>query len=439
MDEPGMGFGEINEDVMQALINNLAVNGGEKVVGTKLPGWPSIDERQLEAVNRVLESNKWNYWQGTEGLEFQEKFARYHDCDYGIAVSNGTAALHVALHAAGVSPGDEVIVPSYTFIASATSVLLQGALPVFADADPVTHCISPASIRQQITPKTTAIVVVHLYGHPCEMDEIMAIAVEHNLVVIEDCAHAHGATYKGRKVGSFGTTAAFSFCTEKIISTGGEGGMVTCLDKKVADRGRAFKDHGFDEDTRREMKKRGDLNLYFHHCLGNNYRLTEMQAAMGIVCLANLDDWLGQRRRNAAKLRSRLANLSWLGLPHDSPEIEHSYYMFECALDVDQLSCSRDEFILSVKAEGVDLGKGNTPENYLEELFQSKHTFGKSTFPFDLPGNSVRQVYEPGLCPTARAIGLCNFKIKVHPTRSEEHMDLTAEAIIKVGRAFHDS
>ena len=215
--------------------------------------WPSFSQEEADAVSRVLLSNKVNYWTGQEGREFEREFAAFAGTEYAIAVANGTLALDLALQGLGIGVGDEVVVTPRTFLASATSVINAGATPVFADVDPDTQNITPETVAAVITPKTKAVVCVHLAGWPCDMDGFMALAEEHNLFVIEDCAQAHGATYKDKPVGGLGHVGCWSFCQDKIMSTGGEGGMVTCNDRDLWSRMWSFKDHGKSWDAVYEL------------------------------------------------------------------------------------------------------------------------------------------------------------------------------------------
>ncbi|MDP6777496.1 MAG: DegT/DnrJ/EryC1/StrS family aminotransferase, partial [Candidatus Latescibacteria bacterium] len=287
-------------------MSRLAIEGGDPVRTDPFPPWPYFYEDEKRAVQEVLDSGKVNYWTGSLGMDFQDRFAQYCGAAFGIAVCNGTAALHVALAAANIGPGDEVIVPARTFIASASAVLNQNAIPVFADVDPESHTIDPKSVASLVNDRTRGVIAVHLAGHPAEMDPLMEIADTHGLVVIEDAAQAHGAEYRGRKVGSLGHLAAFSFCQDKIFTTGGEGGMVTTSDEEMARTARTFKDHGCLEEERRSLLEMEQLYTYIHHRMGYNYRMTEMQAAIGLKALDRLDWNVEIRRRNAHHLKKQL-------------------------------------------------------------------------------------------------------------------------------------
>lgn len=415
----------------------LAINGGVKFRTKPFPAWPYFWEEEKRAVLDVLDSGKVNYWTGPKGRQFQRDFADYVGVKHAIALSNGTAALHVALAAAEIGPGDEVIVPPYTFIASATAVLQQNAVPVFADVERDTLAISPQSMEERVTERTRAVIVVHLHGHPARMDEIMEVAARHNLIVIEDAAQAQGGEYKGRKIGSLGHLAAFSFCQEKIFTTGGEGGMVTTNDDRLAAIGRSFKDHGFDEDERWQMKKRGDLNLYFHYRLGFNYRMTEMQSAMGIEQLKRLDWNIERRRENAHYLTERIRFLEGIEPAYEAPWAKHAFYQYGVTLDLNRFQVDRDQFLRALQAEGIPAGLGNTPENYLEEVFQKQVGYGKTNCPFACPWYKGKLDYRAHLCPVAEDLGERMFRLKVHPTATLDDMKDTADALEKVAKAYH--
>ena len=282
------------------MAEKLAIQGGPKTVTNQLPHWPSFDEKAIKAVEEVLRSGKVNYWTGPRGMEFERRFAAWQGSKFAISTTNGTAALHVALSALGIGPGDEVIVPSYTFIATSFSVVQAGAVPRFADVNLDDHCISVESAERLVTPRTKAIIPVHLYGNVCDMDKIMAFAQRHNLFVIEDNAEAFGGVYKGRKTGTLGHVAACSFCQNKTFTTGGEGGMVTTDDEELAWQARSFRDHGYDVKQRLSLLELEQRLPYIHNLVGWNYRMTEMQSAIGLAELDRIDTWnLPARRRNA--------------------------------------------------------------------------------------------------------------------------------------------
>ncbi|HIE53383.1 MAG TPA: DegT/DnrJ/EryC1/StrS family aminotransferase [Armatimonadetes bacterium] len=417
----------------------LAIEGGPPVREKPFPPWPHFGEDEIEAAVAVLRSGQVNYWTGRKGREFEERFAEYVGVKHAIAVNSGTSALHVALYAAEVGPGDEVIVPARTFIATAAAVLHQNALPIFADVDPKTHNLSPASVRELITPRTKAIIAVHLAGHPAEMDEIMAIAAEHNLVVIEDAAQAHGAEYKGRKVGSWGHLGAFSFCQDKIITTGGEGGMVTTNDDRWARLARACRDHGWWQEEKEELLRSEALRIYVHHRLGFNYRLTEMQSAIGLKALEKLDQQVEKRRENAYYLNEHLREVEVITTPYEAPYVKHSYYRYYCTVKPERLKVSRDQFVKAVRAEGVPILLGTSPENYLEEVFQKQVGYGKTPCPFRCPLYEGGVDYTSVSLPQARRLAQTAFCLLVHPTIERADLDDVVAAIGKVAEAYGEA
>ncbi|HSW70445.1 MAG TPA: DegT/DnrJ/EryC1/StrS family aminotransferase, partial [Gammaproteobacteria bacterium] len=280
----------------------------------KTSGWPVHEEDEREAVNQVLASGCTNYWTGSEGREFEKEYAAFTQTTYAVALMNGTVALEAALYALGLGPGDEVITPSRTFIASASCVVMRGARPVVADVDYHSQTLTVETIQACITPQTKAIIVVHLAGWPADMPRILQLAKQYNLKVIEDCAQAHGARINNQPVGSFGHIAAFSFCQDKIITTGGEGGMITTNDKTLWEKVWSFKDHG--KAYEKVYQKAHPPGFrWLHDSFGTNWRMTEMQAAIGRVQLKKLPRWLALRQRNAAILIESFQNLAVLRLP----------------------------------------------------------------------------------------------------------------------------
>lgn len=296
---------------------------------------PAIGEEEIEAVERVLRSGMLA--DGEEVRKFEQNFADYCGAKYAIAVNNGTAALHASLLASGISRGDEVIVPSFTFIATATSVSMCGAVPVFADIDPRTFCIDPDNLPQRITPKTKAIIGVHLFGHPFDLQNIKKICNENDLILIEDCAQAHGAEVRGKRVGAFGDVGCFSFYPTKNMTTG-EGGMIITEDPEIAKRSRRIIDHGQSEK-------------YLHTELGYNYRMTNISAAIGKVQLAKLGQFNEARRANAAMYQKYLTHPGLL-LPAEAPDTTHVYHQFVVRLTTD-FPMNRPEFIHYLKDRGI--------------------------------------------------------------------------------------
>ncbi len=417
-------------------MSRLAIEGGDPIRTKPFPPWPFFYEDEKQAVQEVLDSGKVNYWTGPLGMAFQEGFAGYCDARYGIAVCNGTAALHVALAAANIGPGDEVIVPARTFIASASAVLNQNAIPVFADVDLKSHTISPESVASLVNDRTRGVIAVHLAGHPAEMDPLMEIAEEQGLVVVEDAAQAHGAEYRGRRTGSLGHLAAFSFCQDKIFTTGGEGGMVTTSDEGMARTARTFKDHGYWEEERRSLLEMEQLYTYIHHRMGYNYRMTEMQAAIGLKALEKLDWNVETRRRNAHHLTQGLSGCEFLQTACEASHVKHSFYKYYCTLDPERLRVDRDTFVKAVRAEGVPIAIGSMAELYREKVFQEQVGYGDTGYPFKDPGYKGEVDYGEVFCPNANRIGETAFVLQVHPTIELEDLDDVVSAIRKVGDRY---
>jgi sugar O-acyltransferase (sialic acid O-acetyltransferase NeuD family) len=332
--------------------------------------WPVFDEAQIAAVERVLRSGKVNYWTGEECRQFEKEYAASLGTAHAIAVANGTVALELALVALGIGPDDEVIVPSRTFIATASAVVMRGGTPVIADIDPESQNLTAATIRQVLSPRTRAVIAVHLAGWPCDMDPIMELAADHNLFVIEDCAQAHGATYKGRPVGSIGHINAFSFCQDKIVSTGGEGGLVTTDDGYLWDRAWSYKDHGKSRSALAAPATPGSFR-FLHESFGTNWRLTEMQAAIGRVQLTRLPAWVARRREIAGRIMAGLEDVAGLRFPRPMADIAHSYYRLYGLLDRSALQpgWTRDRIVVELLNRGVVSGCGSCGEIYREQAF----------------------------------------------------------------------
>ena len=336
------------------------------------PSWPSYSEDELQAVNSVLGSGKVNYWTGIEGREFEKEYAAYVGMPYAIALANGTVALELALQVLGIGKGDEVIVTSRSFIASASCVALCGAKPIFADVDRDSQNVTASSIERVLTSKTKAIVAVHLAGWPCEMDEILSLTKTNNIKVIEDCAQAHGASYKGQAVGSFGDAAIFSFCQDKIISTGGEGGMLLLRDRKQYECAWSFKDHGKSYKLAYNNKYSSEFS-WLHKSFGTNWRMTEMQAAIGRLQLRKLDDWVSARKNNAITLNEGLASLTGIRVTLPPNYIEHAYYKYYVFINPHKLKPSWDrvKIIELIVEQGIPCSTGSCGEIYMEEAFQN--------------------------------------------------------------------
>lgn len=374
--------------------------------------WPSYSQSEIEAVTGVLSSGKVNYWTGEENRRFEKEFAEYCETRYAVAVANGTVALQLGLQAASIGPGDEVIVTPRSFIASASCAVLCGATPVFADVDRVSQNITAETASAVLSPATKAIIAVHHAGWPCEMDELMKLAEEHNLVVVEDCAQAHGASYRGRLVGSIGHIGAFSFCQDKIITTGGEGGMIVTNDTEVWQRAWSFKDHGKNFDAVFNRSHKPGFR-WLHESFGSNERMTEMQAAIGRIQLRKLPQWRIQRARNAQQLARILGRFDAITIPEVPAYIEHAYYRFYVTVDSAKLKrdWNRDRIADTLNRKGVPVFSGSCPEIYREKAFDE--TSFRPTVPLS----------------TARKLGHESLAFLVHPTLTEEDMDFVCNSI----------
>jgi dTDP-4-amino-4,6-dideoxygalactose transaminase len=418
----------------------LAINGGAKTVTNKLQSWPQFDEHAIKAVEEVLRSGKVNYWTGRKGMEFEKRFAEWQGSKYAISVATGTAALHVALAALGIGPGDEVIVPSYTFIATSFSVVQAGAVPRFADVNLEDHCISVASAEKLLTGRTKAIIPVHLYGNVCDMDEIMAFAKKHHLYVIEDNAEAFGGVYKGKKTGTIGHMAACSFCQNKTFTTGGEGGMVTTDDENLAWIARSFRDHGYDVKERLNLMELEQKLPYIHNRVGWNYRMTEMQSAIGSAELDRIDSWnMPTRRRNAKILIDALKEMPQVKyLPIDTPERQNGWYVLAFSLNVEDMKCDIKQFVAAAVAEGAPCWKVFWPQCHTECAFRRHQGLGRSGFPFTSKEYADAQSvdYSKVEVPNAVWHESHTFTCFAYPTFTEDDMHQIANALVKVIKVY---
>lgn len=386
-------------------------------VDQTFPKWPQFSEDEIAAVASVLHSGQVNYWTGQEGRSFEREYAEALGRDRAIALMNGTVALELSLRMLGIGPGDEVVVTPRSFIASASCVALLGARPVFADIDPVSGNLTAQTIERALTPRTRAVVLVHLAGWPCEMDDILALAEERRLMVIEDCAQAHGATYKGKEIGSFGYAAAFSFCQDKIITTGGEGGLLATDDEEMWSRAWAFKDHGKSFDAVYKPNHPPGFR-WLHESIGTNWRMTEAQAAIGRLQLRKLPEWSAKRRANAALLAQSLSDAPALRIPQPPGHVRHAYYRFYAHLELDRLKSGwdRDRIVAEVNELGVPCFSGSCCEIYREKAFER----------YDL-------VPEQPL-PVASQFALNSIALLVHPTLEAHHIERMSAALRTVLR-----
>jgi dTDP-4-amino-4,6-dideoxygalactose transaminase len=437
---------EIQQKIKKKRENNktmdtkLAIEGGPKAVTNTLAGWPQFDEKAIKAVEHVLRSGKVNYWTGPRGMEFEKKFAQWQGSKYAVSVSSGTAALHVALSALGIGPGDEVIVPSYTFIATSFAVVQAGAIPRFADVNIDDHCISIESAEKLLNKRTKAIIPVHLYGNVCDMDKINAFARKYNLYVIEDNAEAFGGAYKGRKTGSLGHIAACSFCQNKTFTTGGEGGMVTTDDEQLAWNARSFRDHGYDVRERLNLLELEQKLPYIHNIVGWNYRMTEMQSAIGLAELERMDNWnMPRRRRNAQIIREALSDLPAIKYkPIDTPERQNGWYVMAFSLDIENMSCDIDRFVKAAGAEGAPCWRVFWPQCHTERAFTAHNAFGKSGFPFKSKeyADPKNVDYTKVEVPNAEWHQDHTFTCFAFPTFEPADCEQIAAALVKVIRAY---
>lgn len=374
--------------------------------------WPTFDDEQIAAAVSVLRSGKVNYWTGEEGRAFEAEFAETVDCRHGIALANGTVALELALRCLDIGAGDEVVVTPRTFLASASCAVVCGARPVFADVDPVSQNITAASIEAVLSPRTKAVIAVHLAGWPCDMDPILELCRSRGLKLIEDCAQAHGATYRGRPVGSFGDAAAFSFCQDKIMTTAGEGGMLVTNDRALWSRAWAYKDHGKSFEAVYERVHPPGFR-WLHESFGTNWRMTEIQAAIGRVQLRRLPGWLDRRRRNAAILTERLQAIPALRVTRPPNHAGHAYYKYYAFVRPERLAegWDRDRILTAIAAEGVACFSGSCSEIYREKAFD-----GTGLTPAER-------------LPVARALGETALMFLVHPTLSEADIARTARVV----------
>ena len=385
------------------------------MINTPFSPWPSFTREEADKVSEVLLSNKVNYWTGSECREFEKEFANWANAGYAIALANGTLALDLALKALDVGPGDEVIVTPRTFIASVSSVVNAGATPVFADVDLNSQNIEAATIKEKITAKTKAVIVVHLAGMPAEMEPIMALAQAHNFFVIEDCAQAHGAKYKGRSVGSIGHIGAWSFCQDKIMTTGGEGGMVTTNSQALWSKMWSFKDHGKSYDAVYHRAHPPGFR-WLHDSFGTNFRMLEMQGAIGRIQLRKMADWTSQRQANARLLNEVAASFSLVKPTYVQAHQEHAEYKHYLILQPEHLKpgWTRDRIVEAINAEGVPCYQGSCSEVYLEKAFD----------------NSGWRPQSP--LPNAQWLGENSLMFLVHPTLTRQEMAKTCEVLSQV-------
>lgn len=376
--------------------------------------WPVFAEDEVAAATEVLRTGRVNYWTGEQGREFEQEFAAQAGCAHGIALANGTVALELALRMLGVGPGDEVVVPARTFIATASAAVMVGARPVVADVDPISGTMTAETVAAVLSPRTRAVIPVHLAGWPCDMPAILDLARRRGLKVIEDCAQAHGARLGGRPVGSFGDAAAFSFCQDKILTTAGEGGLLVTNDRDLWQRAWSYKDHGKSREAVFERKHPPGFR-WLHESFGTNMRMSEIQAAVGRVALRKLDGWVATRRRHAQALIDGLSRLPGLRISAPDADVYHAYYKFYAYVRPELLRAGwdRDRIMQAINAEGVPCFSGTCSEIYREQAF----------------GPELRP---EGRLPAARELGETSLMFLVHPTLELADMHDTCRAAERV-------
>jgi dTDP-4-amino-4,6-dideoxygalactose transaminase len=385
------------------------------MLNTAFAPWPSFTEEEIDAVSSVVRSNKVNYWTGTECREFEKEFAAWSDCSHAIALSNGTLALDLALKALGVGVGDDVIVTPRSFIASASCVVTAGARPVFADVDRETQNLTATTIRAALTPQTKAIICVHLAGQACDMDPIMALAKERGIWVIEDCAQAHGALYKGKSVGSIGHVGAWSFCQDKIMTTCGEGGMLTTNDAELWSRAWAYKDHGKSHDAVYNRSHPPGFR-WLHESFGTNWRMLEVQGAVGRIQLRRMKDWQAARAHNSLAILDAARHCRGLRIPPVLKDTVHAWYRCYFFVDHDALKpgWNRDRIVTAIAAQGVPCFQGSCSEMYQEKAF------------------SNAELQPAQRLPNAHELGETSMAFLVHPTLTAEQIKKTCMVLKNV-------
>ncbi|MBF6616207.1 MAG: DegT/DnrJ/EryC1/StrS aminotransferase family protein [Candidimonas sp.] len=385
------------------------------MLNTPFSPWPSFTEEEANAIRDIILSNKVNYWTGQECREFEKEFASWTGTEYAIVLANGTVALDVALQALGIGAGDEVVVTPRTFLASVSSIVNAGAIPIFAEVDRDSQNITAETIRAVLTSRTKAVICVHLAGWPCAMDPIMELANEHGMKVIEDCAQAHGARYKGRPVGSIGHVGAWSFCQDKIMTTGGEGGMVTTNDRELWLKMWSFKDHGKSWEAVYEREYTPGFR-WVHESFGTNWRMMEVQAAIGRIQLRRMGSWHASRLANCARIWSAAKALPGLRVPEIPETVLHAGY--KCYVFVEPAALvegwNRDRILSEISAKGVPCFSGSCSEVYLEKAFD---------------GTGWRPAER---LTVAKELGETSLMFLVHPTLTATEIEKTCSVLRQI-------
>lgn len=404
------------------------------------PLWPQFAPQTLEDVLVPLKSGQVNYWTGKKGMEFESLFARWEGAKHAVSCTNGTAALHIAVSSLGIGPGDEVIVPSYSFIASSFCIVQAGAVPVFADVTE-DHTLDPKELGKHLSSRTKAIIVVHLYGVVVDMGPILEFAGKHHLYVIEDCAQCLGGTFRGKKVGTVGDVGCFSFCQSKHFTTGGEGGMVVTDNEDLAWECRSFRDHGYDVKERLNLLAMEEKLPYVHNRVGFNYRMTEIQSIIGINELKRFDGWnLARRRTYAAMYDAAFTGLRGIkSLPVDTEERRNAYWWYPFLLDLETIDIDAPQFSKELVALGIPCYGIQWPEAYEERAYKEHNGFGTAKFPFESEEYTDFSTvdYASVLCRTAKSLRSRTVSLFLHPTWEEEHIRRCIDAVrIVLGKHY---
>ncbi len=411
----------------QSIKEKLAINGGTPVRTKPFPPFPIYGEEEISAAERVLRSGKFSRLSGVEAHSFEQEYAAWFGVKHAIGANNGTSAIHMALAALEIGPGDEVIHTSHCFIGTATPTAHNGATPVFADIDPRTFNIDPKSIEAKITPRTKAIVPVHINGCPADMDEIMDIARRHNLYVIEDAAQAHGALYKGKKVGTIGDVGCFSFWEDKLMTTAGEGGIIITDNDEIAKRAIMFQNHG---EAAADSSYYVGERLYHHEILGWNYRMNELQGAVGREQLKKLDASIEGRRRNAHMLTELFNEVEGILPPYEPEYVKHVFYKYIIRLDRKVLDIDAKDFVAALQAEGIPCSRRYPTPLHKQPVFEKKRGLGKGQFPF-----TDEVSYGSGL-PNCEELPHDLVRLLMNPNMAEEEVTDTVKAVKKVVEAY---
>lgn len=395
------------------------------------PTWPQFAKETFDDVLEPLKSGKVNYWTGPRGMEFESKWAEWNGTRFAISCTNGTAALHIAVAGLGIGPGDEVIVPSYSFIASSFAVVQAGAIPVFCDVTE-DHTIDPFQIEKHITKRTKAVIVVHLYGVVADMGPILNTARKHKLKVIEDCAQCFGGRFNSLKTGAIGDAGCFSFCQSKHFTTGGEGGMVVTSNEDLAWEFRSFRDHGYDVRERMNMLALEEKLPYIHNRVGFNFRMTEMQSVIGINELKRLDSWnLARRYRYAAMYDNAFRELKGVGkLPVNTEERKNAYWWYPLIIDNDVLDTDAPGLIAELHEAGIPCYGIQWPEAYMERAYREHNGFGAHKFPFRSEEYTDRNsvMYDKAFCKVASSLRKRTISLFLHPSWEEQHIERCIDA-----------